>query len=292
MADDPVILRDREGRPQHAVVAWERFEALTRAASAGGASPDPTIAVIARAARRLGGEVALAVPDDVLAREADGAHPVRAWRESRALSQVQLAAMVGISRAYLTQIETGERTGTIEVTARLARALGCLIEDLIPVPSDALAAALATLAAMPLRLREIVDAIPRTLWTARPAARGFSLVEHACHLRDVEIEGYATRLARMLAEDKPALVGIDGQQLARARDYQQQGLEDAAAAFAATRRATVARLGQLSAAQRGRTGTMGDHTLTIDDMVAAMVAHDSEHMDELGTLREELGKRA
>jgi uncharacterized damage-inducible protein DinB len=142
---------------------------------------------------------------------------------------------------------------------------------------------------MPRHLREIVDAVPRARWTARPAAGGFSLVQHACHLRDVEIEGYATRLARMLAEDNPALVGIDGQQLARERDYQQQGLEDAAAAFAATRGATVARLRQLSAAQRSRTGTMGEHTMTIDDMVAAMIAHDSEHMDELGALRAELG---
>jgi transcriptional regulator with XRE-family HTH domain len=291
MPDDTVILRDRDGRPQHAVVAWERFEALTRAASADAAPSAAAAAAIARAARRLGGEVALAVPDDVLAREAGGAHPVRAWRESRKLSQVQLSTMVGISRAYLTQIETGERTGTIEVTARLARALGCLIEDLIPVHADPLASALATLAAMPLRLHEIVEVVPHARRTARPAAGGFSLVEHACHLRDVETEGYATRLARMLAEDNPALVGIDGQQLARERDYQQQGIEDAAASFAATRSATVARLRQLSAAQRSRTGTMGDHTMTIDDMVAAMVAHDSEHMDELGTLRDQLGAR-
>jgi transcriptional regulator with XRE-family HTH domain len=290
MTDDTFILRDQAGRPQHAVVAWERFEALTRA-SANGAPSGDAAAAIARAARRLGGEVALAVPDDVLAREAEGAHPVRAWRESRGLSQVQLAGLVGISRAYLTQIETGERTGTIEVTARLARALGCLIEDLIPAPSDALSGALAALAAMPTRLREIADAIPRASWTARPAAGGFSLVEQACHLRDIDIDGYGTRLARILAEDNPVLVDLDGDQLAHERDYQRQSLEDAAAAFAVTRRAIVARLGQLSLAERKRTGMLVGRAMTIDDMVAAMVAHDSEHQEQLAALREELGKR-
>jgi transcriptional regulator with XRE-family HTH domain len=205
---------------------------------------------------------------------------------------VQLAGLVGISRAYLTQIETGERTGTIEVTLRLARALGCLIEDLIPAHGDALASALVAIAAMPMRLRGFIDAIARQSWTARPAAGGFSLVEHTCHLRDVEVDGYATRLARILAEDNPVLVGIDGEQLARERDYQRQSVEDAAAAFDATRRATVARLGRLSAAERKRTGVMADRAMTIDDMVAAMVAHDSEHVEQLVALREELVARA
>ena len=50
------------------------------------------------------------VPPDVARRVADGTSPLRAWREFRGFSQAQLALLTGISRAYLTQIETGERT--------------------------------------------------------------------------------------------------------------------------------------------------------------------------------------
>ncbi|MDR0234412.1 MAG: helix-turn-helix domain-containing protein [Zoogloeaceae bacterium] len=39
----------------------------------------------------------------------DGVHPVKAWREQQGLTQKALSAEVGISKAYLCQIETGKR---------------------------------------------------------------------------------------------------------------------------------------------------------------------------------------
>jgi DNA-binding XRE family transcriptional regulator len=89
-------------------------------------------AIVAHAGDRLGVEIEIGVPHDVVKRELAGAHPVRAWREARGLNQVQLATFAGISRAYLTQIETGERTGTLDVMVKLARNLRCMVEDLIP----------------------------------------------------------------------------------------------------------------------------------------------------------------
>ena len=58
---------------------------------------------------------------------------------------------------------------------------------------------------------------------ARQAVPGeFSLVEHACHLRDLEREGYLVRVRRMLSEREPALAGFDGGAIAAARDYPAQ----------------------------------------------------------------------
>ena len=37
----------------------------------------------------------------------------------------------------------------------------------------------------------------------------FSVLEHICHLRDIEADGYEVRFARILAEDHPRLVDID-----------------------------------------------------------------------------------
>jgi hypothetical protein len=159
-------------------------------------------------------------------------------------------------------------------------------------PED-FAAKLAMLAATPARLREVVVAIPPAAWQQRLAEGGFSCVEHACHLRDIETDGYAIRLARIVAEDKPTLPDLDGDALARERDYQAQDALAACAAFAAVRANVVAGLAKLSAAQRERLGLLDGKTpFTLDEMAVAMRAHDDAHMQQLGALRSKLGRRA
>ena len=61
----------------------------------------------------------------------DGENPVRVWRQHREMSQVQLAEAAGISQAYLAQIETGKREGTLSLYRSLADALGVDLEDLV-----------------------------------------------------------------------------------------------------------------------------------------------------------------
>jgi DNA-binding XRE family transcriptional regulator len=61
----------------------------------------------------------------------DGDNPVRVWREHRGLTQRQLAEAAGISVPYLSQIESGKRTGSAEVLAAIARELGLSLDDLV-----------------------------------------------------------------------------------------------------------------------------------------------------------------
>jgi len=219
-----------------------------------------------------------------------GAHPVRAWREFRGFTQTQLALVAGISRAYLAQIEGGERTGTLEIVARLARVLDCLIEQLMPRHDEAPGRAHAVLAALPGRLKAIVEVVPKEHWRTAPKAGGFSLVEHLCHLRDIDGDGYGIRLERILNEERPVLPDIDGTQLAVERDYQAQDARAALDAFTATRWAIVGRLAKLEPAERRRVGLMaGTSEIDIDGLVSTMLAHDSEHLDELDGLRAEFG---
>jgi transcriptional regulator with XRE-family HTH domain len=266
MADQaPTVLTGPNGTPHHVVLTWEAYQALL-------------------SARALpAGE--RACPAAVSERQAEGAAPVRAWREYRGLSQAELAARVGISRAYLAQIEAGERTGTVEVLARTARSLGCLIEDLI-VPLDAeTVAKLDRLAAVPDTLDAFIAAVAETGWTVRPAADRFSLVEHVCHLRDADGDAYRQRIHRILTEAKPALADFDGTRLAQERDYQRQSLRDAAAAFRRGRGEIVERLRGLSPAARRRQGEQeGIGEISIDGVIDMMLAHDSEHLDEVAEL--------
>jgi transcriptional regulator with XRE-family HTH domain len=283
MSEEPVILRDPAGNPQHVILEWQRFEALRRSAAA---QTSPL--------RRLGREVAGEVPAEVAAAIADATHPVRAWREFRGSNQARLAAAAAISRAYLAQIESGERTGTLEVMARLASALGCLIEDLLrPAESENLAARLAPLSEMVAALRRAIDAVPVTRYRERLPAGGFSLLEQVCHLRDIDVDGYARRLTLILAEGRPSFPSLDGEQLAAERDYQSQDIETAFADFAAARTGISARLATLSRAERRRSGLMnGEHEMSVDDLVGAMLAHDAEHREELLMLAVEFAPRA
>ncbi len=61
----------------------------------------------------------------------DGENPVRVWRLHRDMSQVQLAEAAGISQAYLAQIETGKREGTLSLYRSLADALEIDLDDLV-----------------------------------------------------------------------------------------------------------------------------------------------------------------
>ncbi|MCH8184295.1 MAG: helix-turn-helix transcriptional regulator [Proteobacteria bacterium] len=60
-----------------------------------------------------------------------GENPIKVFREYRGLTQKQLAKKTDTSAAYLSQIETGRRTGSIKLLRRLAGALNVEVEDLI-----------------------------------------------------------------------------------------------------------------------------------------------------------------
>jgi hypothetical protein len=155
--------------------------------------------------------------------------------------------------------------------------------------ADVFAATLAELAAMPRRFAEIAEGIAPAQWKTRAKDGNFSLQEHACHLRDIEIEAYRVRLERMLAEATPALADVDGGMLARERDYHRQDFATAQAAFAAVRADMVQRLASLSPEQRRHTGVMeAIGEISVEGLVQMMLAHDAEHLADLEKLRREL----
>jgi len=57
--------------------------------------------------------------------------PLEFWRRRAGRTQAAIAEEIGVSQPFLAQIEGGQRQGTARVLARLARALGIRIEDLI-----------------------------------------------------------------------------------------------------------------------------------------------------------------
>ena len=63
------------------------------------------------------------VPEAIMRRELEGESPVKLWREHRGLTQQELATRSGISKPYLSHIETGKRQGTVDTLSAIARSL-------------------------------------------------------------------------------------------------------------------------------------------------------------------------
>ncbi|QTD92534.1 DinB family protein [Burkholderia anthina] len=146
----------------------------------------------------------------------------------------------------------------------------------------------AALATMPDRLAAYAAHVPAALGTRRPAGTGFSLVEHACHLRDLDAV-FAARIEAVRTHTLPVIASVDGTALAAQRDYLAQSLDDALAAFRTGRAALCATAAALPAPERARCGLRdGIRRMSIDDLVREWLDHDRTHVLELDELLAEL----
>ena len=70
-------------------------------------------------------------PLEVTERIIAGESPIKVYREYRGLTQVVLAQKAGISRPYLTEIETGKKEGSITSLKSIAKSLNVDLEDIV-----------------------------------------------------------------------------------------------------------------------------------------------------------------
>ena len=70
-------------------------------------------------------------PLDIVEARANGENPVRVFRSYRKLSVSELAAAAGISQPYLSEIESGKKTGSVDVLKRIAAALKVDLDDIV-----------------------------------------------------------------------------------------------------------------------------------------------------------------
>jgi hypothetical protein len=151
-------------------------------------------------------------------------------------------------------------------------------------PRLALPEAIERLAAMPGFLEAALAAAGPAGLGRRPREGEFSLVEHACHLRDLEREGYLVRVRRMLEESRPVLAPFDGAVVAAQRDYPAQDAYRAAGEFSQARRELTQVLATLDEDALRREGAFGDRPVCLADVVAMMVEHDRGHREEIERL--------
>jgi hypothetical protein len=144
------------------------------------------------------------------------------------------------------------------------------------------------LALMPARVSAFVKGMPEKLWCQRPSGTGFALVEHTCHLRDLDAI-FAARIGTILSTHLPVIDSVDGTALADQRNYAAQDVRAAIRTFERTRRRLCVSLEDLQPEQLARCCLRdGIHRMTLEEVVRELLDHDRTHCLELDELGAEL----
>jgi DNA-binding XRE family transcriptional regulator len=117
-----LVIADRGEQTEGAdfvLMALDEFKALEDAA-------DQLAAAAAYTASR-GDEK---IPHAIVKRLAKGENPIRVWRDHRGMSLDQLASATGRGKSFLSEIENGKKSGSIETLRAIAKALQVDIDDL------------------------------------------------------------------------------------------------------------------------------------------------------------------
>jgi len=134
-------------------------------------------------------------------------------------------------------------------------------------------------------IRQLVSGLPDKSLTWKPSDTEFSILEHMCHLRDIEKEGYQVRLHKLLTEEQPFLADIDGDRLAEQRSYNSQNFDQALDAFARTRSANIETIRAMPIDALQRIGVFQNvGTINLEQLLLMMREHDEEHRRSLAEL--------
>ena len=144
---------------------------------------------------------------------------------------------------------------------------------------------LSELAAAPDEIAALLSQVPADkrawvppTWDGIPGER-FTALGQACHLRDIEIDGYHVRFGRTLREERPDLVSLDSYELARERNYESDRPDAVIAAFRKARRETVAMLSVTRASDWERKATFAEYgEVTLRGLAHILRSHDLQHL--------------
>ena len=123
---DNIQLIERDGKPEWAVLPYAEYLQLLEQAEM---LEDIRDYDAAKAALENGDDEL--IPAEVIYAILDGENPIKVWREYRGLTQQQLADNAGISKPYISQIETGKRTGTTEILSAIAKTLDVSLDEVV-----------------------------------------------------------------------------------------------------------------------------------------------------------------
>ena len=142
----------------------------------------------------------------------------------------------------------------------------------------------------PKALRQAVAGMTREQATARPVAGKWSTLEVVCHLADFD-PILADRMKRVIAEEKPTLIGADENRFAAALAYHDRDLEEELTIIDKTRQQLARILRKLPSQALSRTGMHNERgQLTVGKYIQSTIDHLEHHLKFIHAKRANMGK--
>jgi uncharacterized damage-inducible protein DinB len=141
----------------------------------------------------------------------------------------------------------------------------------------------------PRTLRRAVAGLSRDQVTARPVPGKWSTLEVVCHLADFD-PILADRMKRVIAEERPALLGADENRFAAALAYHTRDLEEELAIIERTRSQMARILRTLPESALQRVGVHNERgPLTLEQLLTTVTNHIPHHVKFIEEKRRALG---
>ena len=141
----------------------------------------------------------------------------------------------------------------------------------------------------PVALRKAVAGMSRDQVQARPVAGKWSTLEVVCHLADFE-PILADRMKRIIAEDKPQLLGADEKHFAAALSYHHRDVDEELTIIEKTRSQMARILRTLPADALNRVGVHNERgPISLERMLTITTSHIPHHVKFIQEKRQALG---
>jgi transcriptional regulator with XRE-family HTH domain len=230
---------------------------------------------------------------------------LRELRSYTGMTQVEAASAHGMTQSELSRLEHRDDF-LVSTLRRYAAALGGEVDVVVrlgstsivltdgahaPAPPDPerIAQAIEGLAGLERWLTPVLAHVTPALATERrPGCGTFALVEHICHLRDLDREGFGVRVARMRRETDPVIDEIDGDRWAAERGYERADLRRTLRSLLAVRAGLVTTLREIAAPEWARTAKWSGRVVSLGELVCRWYTHDVGHRVEIEKLAEAL----
>ncbi len=139
------------------------------------------------------------------------------------------------------------------------------------------------------RLRRAVAGLDPEQLRARPVPGKWSTLEVVCHLADSD-QVWCHRMKRVIAEDRPLLIGYDETRFTATLPYHEADLEEELALMEGMRRELARILRGLPDSAWSRTGVHNERGLvTLEEMLQAETEHVPHHLAHILEKRKALG---
>ncbi len=141
----------------------------------------------------------------------------------------------------------------------------------------------------PRALRQAVAGMTPEQLMARPVAGKWSTLEVVCHLADFE-PILADRMKRVIAEDRPQLMGADDKRFAATLQYHERNPDEELALIETTRSQMARILRKLPPEALRRVGVHNERgPRTLEDLLTAAINHIPHHANFIAEKRRALG---